>query len=183
MTVGPKTVLAVVTAAVTISAGASTLQASPPVPACVARDNGALPDPSCTPGAYNPAVTQATLNTTICKSGYTATIRPPEAVTEPEKYKSMKQYGLPSTDATKVEFDHLVSLELGGAANSPLNLWPELHKVIVAGREEGSYTKDAVEDRLNALVCDGKLSLVAAQTAIATDWTMAYQEYVGKLPR
>jgi hypothetical protein len=128
-------------------------------------------------------VTQATIQSTICTSGYTATIRPPEAVTEPEKYKSMKQYGLPSTDATKVEYDHLVSLELGGAANSPSNLWPELHKVVYQGREEGSFVKDQVENRLNELVCDGKLSLVAAQTAIATDWTVPYQEYVGKLPR
>ena len=29
-----------------------------------------LPDPRCTPGAINPAVTQATISTTIYASGY-----------------------------------------------------------------------------------------------------------------
>lgn len=180
MTANPAVVLAVVAAAVAVGAGTSTLQASPSSQ-CVSR--GALPDPVCTPGALNAAVTQATIQQTICKSGYSSSIRPPEAVTEPEKYVSMKQYGFPKTDATKIEYDHLVSLELGGAANSPLNLWPELHHVIIDGREEGSFVKDTLEDRLHSLVCDGKVSLVAAQTAIATDWTVAYQQYVGKLPR
>ncbi len=44
-----------------------------------------LPDPHCTPGATNPQVNQANIGTTICRSGYTSTIRPPEDVTEPEK--------------------------------------------------------------------------------------------------
>lgn len=41
-----------------------------------------LPDPHCTPGAVNPAVTQASVSSTICRSGYTATIRPPASVTD-----------------------------------------------------------------------------------------------------
>src|SRR5438270_13269006 len=45
------------------------------------HQQGADPDPGCTPGALNPAVTQATIHQTICVSGYTKTIRPsvPEA--------------------------------------------------------------------------------------------------------
>jgi hypothetical protein len=38
-----------------------------------------LPDPACTPGALNPDVTQASIGSTICVSGWTATIRPPTA--------------------------------------------------------------------------------------------------------
>ena len=36
-----------------------------------------LPDPVCTPGAVDPAVTEGNLASTICKSGYTATVRAP----------------------------------------------------------------------------------------------------------
>ena len=51
-----------------------------------------LPDQACTPGARNPAVTQATIRTTICKPGWTATIRPPASVTGKEKALSEKAY-------------------------------------------------------------------------------------------
>jgi hypothetical protein len=42
---------------------------------------GVLPDPACTPGATNPDVTQASIGSTICRAGYTCTIRPPAAYT------------------------------------------------------------------------------------------------------
>ncbi len=35
-----------------------------------------LPDPACTPGTVNPAVSQANIADTICKSGWTSTVRP-----------------------------------------------------------------------------------------------------------
>lgn len=150
---------------------------------CSYAGAGALPDPRCTPGATNPAVTQKTIKTTICVSGYTATIRPPEAVTEPEKYRSMAQYGWPEhTSATGFEYDHLVSLELGGAVNDPRNLFPEQHTVTVNGLDEGSLVKDQLENKLHTLVCAGKLTLRRAQKAIATDWVTAYVTYIGPLP-
>jgi hypothetical protein len=40
------------------------------------------PNPALTPGVTNPAVTQANIKTTICKSGWSATVRPPESYTE-----------------------------------------------------------------------------------------------------
>jgi hypothetical protein len=42
---------------------------------------GALPDPTKTPGALNPAVTQATIGSIICVRGWTRTIRPPQQYT------------------------------------------------------------------------------------------------------
>jgi hypothetical protein len=60
------------------------------------------------------------------------------------------------------EYDHLVSLELGGASNDPRNLWPE------PGASPNA--KDAVEDTLHRLVCDREMSLARAQRIIATDW-------------
>ena len=38
-------------------------------------------DVRCTPGAFNLDVTQATINSTICVSGWTSTIRPPSSYT------------------------------------------------------------------------------------------------------
>lgn len=38
--------------------------------------------------------------------------------------------------------------------------------------------KDSLEDRLTALVCDGRLSLAAARLAIARNWVTAYRRYV-----
>jgi len=128
-----------------------------------------LPDPVCTPGATNPAVTPATLRTTICRSGYSTSIRPPAAITRREKTASLAAYGY-TGNLHVVEYDHLVSLELGGDPNDPRNLWPEPNSTAAT-----SFTnaKDAVENRLHALVCAGTVTLTAAQHAIATDWTTA----------
>ena len=54
--------------------------ATPAVPACTQ-----LPTLVRTPGALNPAVTQSTIDRTICMSGYTETVRPSESITEKEK--------------------------------------------------------------------------------------------------
>ena len=53
---------------------------------------GFLPNPSLTPGVIDPRVTQANIKSTICKKGYTASVRPPESYTEPLKKKGIAQY-------------------------------------------------------------------------------------------
>ncbi len=130
------------------------MQRQPAPGSCHARGHGldSLPDPRCTPGAVSPAVTQRTLGSTICRSGYSESVRPSESITEPEKEASLAAYGdhRPLHD---YEYDHLVSLELGGAANDPRNLWPE--------PGASPNPKDSIEDRLHAMVCDGRLSLAA----------------------
>jgi hypothetical protein len=133
-----------------------------------------LPDPHCTPGATNPRVTQADLSSTICKSGYTASIRPPASITGREKKASEASYDF-TGKASTTEYDHLISLELGGDPNSPLNLWPEPNKT---GAPGVNNPKDRVEDKLKSLVCNavhGKayLPLAKAQYLIATNWTTA----------
>lgn len=133
---------------------------------CVYRSGGALPDPKCTPGALNQTVTQATIHQTICVKGWTATIRPPLSVTEPQKYRSMKAYGLPKgTSARGYEYDHLVPLEIGGAPDDSLNLWPEAHPL--------SYLKDKAENRVRAAVCAGRITLAKAQGYFLHDWRKA----------
>ena len=69
---------------------------------------------------------------------------------------------------------HLIPLELGGSPTSPLNLWPEPHRVVGGW---GSYRKDRLENRLNHLVCSGRLTLRAAQRAIAANWIAADRRY------
>lgn len=127
------------------------------------QDGQPLPDPHCTPGAINPAVTQATINSTICVSGWTKTVRPATSVTDRMKKQADLAYRMPTNE--KGEYDHLVSLELGGAPQDPRNLWVEPGKI--------PNPKDAVENKLSAAVCSGLIPLATAQNAIATDWVTA----------
>jgi hypothetical protein len=119
-------------------------------------------------------VTPSDVGTTICQVGWTATVRPPERVTGPEKEGSAAAYGYAGTFST-AEYDHLVPLELGGDPNDPSNLWLEPNDR--ADASTVTNTKDRLENRLHDLVCAGKLSLSVAQVAIATDWVTALQRY------
>lgn len=121
-----------------------------------------LPDLKCTPGAADPRVTQANIQSTICVKGYTATVRPPVSVTGPEKLQSQKDYGYTSNVAG--EYDHLTPLELGGSSDTK-NLWFEAGKI--------PNPKDQVENRLHKEVCSGQITLQTAQSEIVKDWQTA----------
>jgi hypothetical protein len=109
---------------------------------------------------------------TICRSGWTSTVRPPESYTEPLKFEQMAAYG-EGGSAGGYEEDHLIPLELGGSPTSPQNLWPE--------PGASPNPKDAVEDAANAAVCDGQMRLTTAQQAIATNW-IAFGQQLGVTP-
>ncbi|MPY34770.1 hypothetical protein FNH09_27100 [Streptomyces adustus] len=132
-----------------------------------------LQDPACTPGAISPAVTQANLKSTICrKGGYTSGVRPSTYVTAREKKLNAASYGFTGRMGD-AEYDHLISLQLGGDPNDARNLWVEPAD---PGHRKGSGVnnlKDPVETKLHTAVCSGKVTLAAAQQAIATDWTTA----------
>jgi hypothetical protein len=111
-------------------------------------------DPALTPGVVNAAVTQATIRSTICRRGWTRTVRPPTGYTNALKRKQMRMYdehGPPSA----YQEDHLISLELGGDPTDPRNLWPEPYP--------RASSVDRIENELNAQVCSGALSLWDAQ--------------------
>jgi len=131
-----------------------------------------LPDPKCTPGSFNPAVTPSNLRQTICVPGWTKTVRPPDSNTEPVKTEAMRAYGQDPSARSTTELDHLVPLELGGS-DDVTNLWPEPTDLPGHGVNN---TKDTVEHALNKAVCSGKVDLNAARAAIATDWTTAEQK-------
>lgn len=70
------------------------------------------------------------------------------------------------------EVDYLITPALGGA-DDIRNLWPQPY-------ESGVWTarvKDALEDHLRSLVCEGQVDLATAQHEIATDWIAAYRKY------
>ena len=115
-------------------------------------------------------MTQANVHSTICRRGYTKTVRPPESVTEPEKRASLAAYG-DSGPLHDYEYDHLVPLELGGASNDPRNLWPE------PGRTPNP--KDELESRLREMACAGEIRLTVAQREIAGNWVALYHRFVG----
>ncbi len=126
-----------------------------------------LPDPNCTPGVTNPDVTQDNIDETICRHGFTKTIRPPVSYTNRLKREQIQEYGFLDSNMHDFEEDHLVSLELGGSPDDPKNLWPEPH---------GSPNeKDLVENYLNQQVCDRKMALEEAQKEISSNWYMVYK--------
>ena len=133
------------------------------------------PDPANTPGAINPAVTPATVATTICVPGWAHTVRPPRRFTSYLKRRQLAGRGYFDRRMRDYEEDHLIPLSLGGAPADRRNLWPEPRQP-----DEGwtAERKDQLEDTLHRMVCDGELSLRTAQWAIASDWTAAYARYV-----
>ncbi len=133
-----------------------------------------LPDLLCTPGVTDSRVTQENIKDTICKSGYTKTVRPPVTVTSKIKEQTMKDYGF--TDSpSNYELDHLISLELGGSPDDVKNLFPEPYNI-----ELGATKKDTVENYLHAQVCSGLLTLKEAQKAISENWVLVYQTNIVK---
>jgi len=124
---------------------------------------GTLPS---VPGYPNPDVTQDNIQETVCMPGWTKTIRPPASYTNKLKRQQMAAFHLDGEPADYEE-DHLISLELGGHPTDPRNLWPEPY-----APKPGAREKDQVENFLHREVCAGRMTLAAAQLAIATDWTL-----------
>lgn len=138
---------------------------STPAPAATSSGGGVwvLPDPSLTPGETFPGVTTAQ----VCTSGWSSAHRD---VPDSERLAVFAGYGIPYADHAAYELDHLIPLELGGD-NGPRNLWPEPGSI--------PNPKDALENRLHDLVCEGSLSLVTAQAEIATNWVATYHQLIG----
>ena len=132
-----------------------------------------LPNPSITPGADNPNVTQANIQDTVCVKGYTKSIRPPAYFTNKLKKHQIREYGYSERNPRLFEEDHLVALSIGGAPEDPRNLWPEPRNT-----EWGAEKKDQLEFVLYKLVCAGVVPLAEAQHVMATNWIDAWKKYV-----
>jgi hypothetical protein len=133
----------------------------------VAADNGqvGLPSSFLTPGDAKKVTKEQ-----ICAPGYTASLKPTK---ESAKEEAFSRYGLRDGQSKTDVLDHLIPVELGGT-DSADNLWPEPAK-----GEWNATQKDALEQKLVTMVCDGSLTVKQAQTAIRKNWVQAYQQYVG----
>jgi hypothetical protein len=127
--------------------------------------------------AVNPNVTQATISQTICRSGWTATIRPPASYTDALKRQQLQQFasqheGDPEWSVAGTEEDHRLSLDLGGAPRDPMNLSPEVHRASVLKDQD-----EAVLGGSQGQVCRGQLTLEQAQRALITKWLAQWPAY------
>jgi hypothetical protein len=121
-----------------------------------------LPDARLTPGAT------VLLNRSVVCSEPGDGNKP---VPVPLQRRVFQEYGIPRADPQAYEVDYLVTPALGGADDIH-NLWPHSHSAIW-----NAQVKDALEDRLREMVCDGSLDLREAQQEIAANWISAYKKY------
>lgn len=131
------------------------------------------PDHKLTPGAVDASLTKAIL---CDPTHHTAENR---HVPQSEKVKACRAYGIATgCPGPGYELDHLISIELGGS-NDISNLWPQ---PVDAPGVIGYHTKDVVENRAHAAVCDGRLTLKQAQDGISADWYKfgAANGFIGK---
>jgi hypothetical protein len=116
--------------------------------------------PSFVTGDRDTVVTQATIKSTICVVGFTATTRD---VTEATKKKILERDH--QTKPGCCEVDHFLSLENGGSNDPDKNLWAQPY----AGRY-GARVKDVVEKAVNRAICSGKFTLAEGQACLTEDW-------------
>jgi hypothetical protein len=83
-----------------------------------------------------------------------------------------EEYGISPAEPQAYEVDYLITPALGGV-DDIRNLWPQSYSSTVWNAK----VKDALEDRLHELVCEGQLDLATAQRDIAADWVGAYKKY------
>lgn len=126
---------------------------------------GFAPVPSLTPGFTRPISREA-----LCSND----AEQPELqrVANDLAQQVFHRYGIESPRPRTYEIDYLIPPELGGAEDAR-NLWPQPY----ARGVWNARVKDALEDRLRALVCDGKIDLATAQHELARDWIGAYKRY------
>lgn len=125
----------------------------------------AVPNPDLTPGAALPL-----LAGDVCDA--IAQRHSVPHVPRSLRIQVFEAYGIKDPVPGAYEVDYLITPGLGGAAELK-NLWPEPYFKI----EWNARVKDALEERLQTMVCRGDVDLKTAQRDIATDWIAAYKKY------
>jgi hypothetical protein len=121
-----------------------------------------IPDSRLTPGA----------TVLVSRSAVCAESNKNKPVSAPVQRKVFEEYGISGVDPRAYEVDYLVTPALGGADDIH-NLWPHSYSATAWN----ARVKDALEDRLRGMVCDGSLDLTEAQREIASNWIAAYKKY------
>jgi len=121
----------------------------------------------------NQDIDQDNISITICRKGYTKTVRPSTNYTTRMKLKLLREMGLSDVDSSLYELDHIVPLALGGHPSKQANLMLQL----LEGKE-GAKQKDRLERKMQNMVCSGEINLSTAQYEIGSNWIFAYKKYV-----
>ena len=137
-----------------------------------------LPDPRLTPGSSTPAVTQENIRYTICRPGWTQSLRAQASVQQALKVELIGQYSYADKVPSHYALDSLIPMSLGGLSSDRKNSWP-----LPLEGEWSAKKKNELENVLHTLVCNGQLPLHDAQTAISSNWIEAYKKYVPQQTR
>jgi hypothetical protein len=135
-----------------------------------------VPDPRCTPGGFNPSVSEAIVRDPAWRTRCVRNCQSSEA----EKHVTYGWYRIHkpkenSGENQVCELDHLIPLELGGADGLG-NIWPECGPASVSLDDRYFKVKDRVENYLADEVKAGRMPLAEAQRGIAQDWTQYLEE-------
>ncbi len=122
-----------------------------------------VPNPALTPGAIVLLSRQEVCRQTSANN---------RAVSAALQRRVFDEYGMRAIEPRAYEVDYLITPALGGADDIH-NLWPQSSSATVWNAQ----AKDALEDHLRNLVCQGDLDLATAQHEIATNWIEAYKKY------
>ena len=152
----------------------------------------AYADPKLTPGATNPAVTQANIAQNICKIGWSTGSLRDTQTTPAQKATTYAAYGIPhpknNTGPNQTcELDHLISIENGGA-DTLNNIWPECGPANITIAKRYFKMKDAVENYVHNGICHDvpnpklssgpkpskALTLQEGQDILKGDWYACY---------
>jgi len=123
------------------------------------------PNAAWTPGFVRPLTRSA-----VCSAAQGG--QPTLAISPSVAQEVFRRYGIRNPRPRSYEVDYLIPPALGGSAD-PRNLWPQPYSTGVWN----ARVKDALEDRLRSMVCEGSLDLAVAQRDLARDWIAAYKKY------
>ena len=122
--------------------------------------------------ALTPGVARAVDVNTLCTTSTSLVRNVPQNV----KDTAYTSYGLKGNDRTACpqgyEIDHLISLELGGS-NDIKNLWPQSFCGV-----NNAHIKDALENKLHAMICSKQITIQDAQTCISSNWITCYSKVI-----
>ncbi len=127
-------------------------------------ETAAVPNPSLTPGATRPV----SINE-VCSVNHEEVVR---EVPASLRLQVFHEYGIASARSEDYEIDFLIAPRLGGTEDIH-NLWPEPYTLPTWN----AHVKDALEEHLHQMVCQGSLDLPTAQHDISSDWIAAYKKY------
>ncbi len=123
----------------------------------------AAPNPALTPGAVT-----LSSRTELCRESNAGNKSVPQSLAK----QVFAEYGMAHASTRSYEVDYLITPALGGADDIH-NLWPQPYSNTIWNAQ----VKDALEDHLRQMVCDGSLDLATAQKEIAGNWIEAYKKY------